>query len=143
MHYKHTLNNLVKIFKDFTDKHKFIKSFYFEDPNEVNSKSVKYPAVFGVINPLTITETAINMNFSIVFADIVTTNGKPQIEVLSDQITNACDLIVHLRKTHSISSMNITAKPFVEMMDDRLTGVTVDFTIQQVFNYDLSAIPFN
>ena len=148
-----TLNQLVRLFKTFSDDNLFLNDFGFGNTFDIGtSRQMLFPYMWVVPQPSTITnENKTNIpsyNFSIIFADRIndeknTTNSNGEnstngVEILSDMFQVAQDFVTYvstlLKAYGVILDDNITITPTMDATDDKVNGWVLDVVLKTKFS---------
>jgi hypothetical protein len=148
-----TLNQLVRLFKTFSDDNLFLNDFGFGNTFDIGtSRQMLFPYMWVVPQPSTITnENKTNIpsyNFSIIFADRIndeknTTNSNGEnstngVEILSDMFQVAQDFVTYvntlLKSYGVILDDNITITPTMDATDDKVNGWVLDVVLKTKFS---------
>ena len=95
---KRTLNQINELLEGIATAHQQINSYGIGDLYDlVANGAVTYPLMFTVINPGQIQGKQMSLNLSLLFMDLVHKDQHNELEVLSDQLQIATDVVAQLR----------------------------------------------
>lgn len=140
-----TLNNLNKAFNRIADAHQQINSYGFGDPLDMAvSGTIEYPMMWVIPKGVSAKQGEVAFSFTLLFMDLVHKDESNKIEVWSDQMQTALDVISEL--THpdwpwTFVLPEASSTPFEEKGDDEVAGYSVDLVIRSKFTRDRCAIP--
>jgi hypothetical protein len=126
-----SLNQIIQSFAMLANNHGMINSFGqgFED-EYIATTVTNYPLFWVSIMPSNIGSNTVQYNFRFVLMDLVDTDKKNSIDVLSDTLQILWDLIATIRDVYDLEVLiNSDATPFEEMKDDRVSGHYLDIGI--------------
>ncbi len=153
-----TYNQIQSLFRQFADKHAFIKSYdngNFSDIVEVDEKlnPELYPLMFVHDGVSTLGVNEVEFSFQFMFMDIVhkNTQGRRTLnDIKSDMHYTAVDFKAFLENIPDLDGRPLsivvndinTGNAFTERSEDNLTGWIFDISIRQQYNYNSCSIPF-
>jgi len=155
-----TYNQIIKLFRDFTDAHFILKSFgngeTWELVESANSTDINYPMMWVEDQANTLQKGEELYNFRIYFLNQVatlkertdTTLDETNInEVKSDLRQCATDLVSYFVQDTNYPELsldrNVTLTSFVDDFNDKLTGWYIDLRFKQAFSYNACYLPID
>lgn len=140
-----TLNNLIELLKKFAGDHRQLNDFGCGDISEMGaSKDQLYPLMWVVIGPCRYAGKEMNYNLEIIFADLIHGDKKNELEVWSDQLLIALDIMSQLHD-NQIYEFNTDDTAnfsfFTERFADLTAGVVLSMTIKDPKPLDRCVIP--
>jgi hypothetical protein len=140
-----TLNQILKELEVIAQSHKQIDTFAFGDFHEINtSGDIRYPLMWAFYDGVVINEGVQQVNFNLVFCDVVKQGEVNETEVLSDQLEIAKDVIAQLNDpmySWNFDANNINIQPFTERWTDSVSGYSVNITLELPYTSDRCVIP--
>lgn len=141
-----TLSELVKNLKDIQEAHPMIRAFGEGDIYDYvdNGGEIQYPVLWVVMKPCQYSTSAIRYRLVLLFADLLTEDKSNRLQIQSDQMLVALDVLAKLKLNTAYSfnpSTNASLEFFQERFDDFTAGVTVDLEITSPLPLNLCAIP--
>lgn len=140
-----TLNNLNKAFSRIADAHQQINSYGFGDPLDMAvSGTIDYPMLWVIPKDVGVRQGEVGFSFTFLFMDLVHKDESNKIEVWSDQMLTALDVLAELTNPDwpfVFVLPEATATPFEEKGDDEVAGYSVDLRIRSKYTRDRCAIP--
>ena len=131
-----TVNQLLKLIKDTSENHNQVNKFLFaKDWDFETEGQVKYPLVgVALVQPAQFITRVIEYDFTIWVADLVKKDRSNELEVLSDTIQIAVDIVSDLIQNNQDDEMEITQNisytPFTEKWDSEVSGWTFELKIR-------------
>lgn len=139
-----TLNQVLGQLKKFADDHQQINDFEQGPTDRFNVRETKYPAMWVTVNPSTYAANSLQYRFSFIFYDLIFDDYSNELEVQSDTLSIAMDLVAHLNNNLELD-FYIFGDPsinfFTERGTDLTAGVILDLTIKDPRPTDRCAIP--
>ncbi len=109
-----------------------------------NGGEIEYPVMWVVVKPSQYVGSTMKYNLAIVFADLLLEDKSNRLQVQSDELLVALDVISKLKMDLSYSfntSQNIAIEFFQERFDDFTAGVTINLEIVDPQPLDMCQIP--
>ena len=141
-----TLSNLIAKLKTIQQNHPMLKTFGEGDIYDYvdNGGEIEYPVLWVVMKPSTYSGNAIKYRMTLLFADLLTEDKSNRLQLQSDQLQVALDVIAKLKidtqYTFTITD-NVVIEMFQERFDDFTAGVTADIEINDPNPLDKCVIP--
>lgn len=140
-----TLNQVVQTIKEIAEAHEQINTVYFGNlPYFLSHGSDnKYPAMFYDLTGSNISGNTLTLNFSLYFMDRMLAEQTNELEVQSDQLSIAQDIIAQLKWNEfefDVQS-SISIQFFQEDTPDLLAGVKADVSLDLPFTADRCVVP--
>jgi hypothetical protein len=141
-----TLVELVAKLRAIQEDHPMIRTFGEGDIYDYvdNGGEIEYPVLWTVVRPSTYRGTMIQYNLVLLFADLLTEDKSNRLQIQSDQMLVALDVLGKLKLDTAYSfnpSTNATLEFFQERFDDFTAGVSIDIQIMSPLPLNLCAIP--
>lgn len=142
-----TLNQIKNILETIATNHKQINSFGFGDIWEYDIKKFTHPIMWRELKGASVDASVkrITINFSFWFMDLVNKDERNELDVLSDQLLIATDVISTLGLPEYdddfIISEQSNMENFTEKEDTEVSGWKVDVSFQIPFLQDTCNIP--
>lgn len=142
----YTINQIIKTFEDIASAHKQIADFGYGDIWEVGaSREINYPVMWVNVQPASSNGKELTYKFNLIFMDLVKKDESNELEVLSDQILIALDVLSTLdnpaNQDNFIMNRTSSFEPFTERFDDEVSGWSVSVEIRVPITYDRCQIP--
>lgn len=140
-----TLNQLVAAIQSLGDNHALIKKTFQGTIVDFLSTENLYPAMLFDVTGANINGSQISVDFEVFFMDRVAQDNSNEMEILSDQLQTAQDIIAQMRNQlneYDIAD-NVPMTFFVDDTGDVLGGVRCDITINLGYIADRCAVPTN
>lgn len=140
-----TLNQLVAAIQSLGDNHALIKKTFQGTIVDFLSTENLYPAMLFDVTGASITGSQISVDFEVFFMDRVAQDTSNEMDILSDQLQTAQDIIAQMRNQlneYEIAD-NVPITFFVDDTGDVLGGVRCDITINLGYIADRCAVPTN
>lgn len=147
-----SLNQLVKWFESFADRHYFLKDFGFGEPYDIGTtRQMEFPYMWVTLNDTSVIATGTNVksaipdySFSVFFMDKINiqenyldANGfqsDNSQQILSDTIQYVQDLITEIQQDWAqygvMISSDVTFNPVIDETQDKSTGISAQFTLR-------------
>jgi hypothetical protein len=141
-----TLSNLISKIKSLSENHPMIKTFGEGDIYDYvdNGGEIQYPVLWVVIQPSNYNRGNMNYNLLLLFADLLIEDKSNVLQVQSDELQVAIDLISKLKldSTYNFNvSDNVSIEFFEERFDDFTAGVTANIQVNAPLPLDYCQIP--
>jgi hypothetical protein len=145
---QYTLNQVKAKLEEIASRHQQINEFGFGDVWEFGAKkSYIFPVMFAVPQPAVVNDKIIDLNFNIIFMDLVNKGEGNETEVLSDMLQVALDVRAWLLNDDFADDFIVEAssslQPFTERFDEEVTGWVMALKIKIVDIKDRCAIPLD
>lgn len=143
---KRTLNQINELLEGIATAHQQINSYGIGDLYDlVANGAVTYPLMFTVINPGQIQGKQMSLNLSLLFMDLVHKDQHNELEVLSDQLQIATDVVAQLRaplyEDWFMVGDSVSFEDFTERFNDEVAGYKIDITLNLSEQFNLCALP--
>ena len=143
---KRTLNQINELLEGIATAHQQINSYGIGDLYDlVANGAVTYPLMFTVINPGQIQGKQMSLNLSLLFMDLVHKDQRNELEVLSDQLQIATDVVAQLRaplyEDWFLVNESVSFEDFTERFNDEVAGYKIDITLNLSEQFNLCALP--
>ena len=138
-----TLNQLIDSIQELGDKHNIIQKTFRGSILDFLSTENLYPGFCFDMTNASINGAELSVSFEFWFLDRVAQDQSNEMEVLSDQLQIAQDIIAQMRYPgweYEIAD-NIPITFFVEETGDVLAGVRCDVTVNLGYISDRCAVP--
>ncbi len=136
-----TLSNLIARLKTIQQSHPMLRTFGEGDIYDFvdNGGEIKYPVMWVVPQPSSYTNKTMKYRLLLVFADLLTEDKSNRLQLQSDQLLVALDVISKLRLDNDYTfsiDQNVSIEYFQERFDDFTAGVsaTIEITDPQPLN---------
>lgn len=109
-----------------------------------NGGEIKYPVMWVVMKPFNYNNKVLSYRATIVFADLLTEDKSNRLQLQSDQLQVALDVVAKLKldNTYNFNISDSSAiELFEERFDDFTAGVTADIEILDPNPLDKCSIP--
>jgi hypothetical protein len=141
-----TLSNLISKLRAIQVSHPMIRTFGEGDIYDYvdNGGEIEYPVMWVVVKPSTYNAMTMRYRLAIVFADLLAEDKSNRLQVQSDQLLVALDVVSKLKldETYNFNvNTNVAVEFFQERFDDFTAGVTIDFEIIDPQPLDLCQFP--
>jgi hypothetical protein len=139
-----TLNQTVALIKDLAQSHEQINSVYFGDIFEfLNQPDNTYPSMFFALNSASIDNKELTYNFSLFFFDRQIQNEIKEIDVISDRILVAEDILAMMQWPFFDWRIEpaVSIEIYSEIEVDYLSGVKMDVSIVYPYLSDRCLLP--
>lgn len=148
-----TLNQHIKIFRDFATAHSQINSFSNAKPemlvnteHGLANERLKYPILFVEIGGVTINENSLLRTYTCYVADRMSEGSVDEQQILSDTQQSCFDLFSYFKNAFpdfKVSLQRTTSMTdLVRAFDDTLAGWTIGITLSEAFQYDSCNVPY-
>lgn len=138
-----TLNQLVDHIQNLGEKHNQIKKTFWGNLVDFLALDNLYPALNYDLNGANITGAQLTVNFALFFMDRILPDQSNALDVLSDQVLIAQDIIAQLRYPGNDFEINDNVQMtfFVDDTGDSLAGVRCDISINLGYISDRCQVP--
>jgi hypothetical protein len=141
-----TLVELVQKLKAIQEAHPMIRTFGEGDIYDYvdNGGEIQYPVMWTVIRPIQFSTSNLRYRIVLLFADLLTEDKSNRLQIQSDQMLVALDVLAKLKLDNSYSFnaiSNATLELFQERFDDFTAGVSIEIEINSPVPLNLCAIP--
>jgi hypothetical protein len=141
-----TLVELVQKLKAIQEAHPMIRTFGEGDIYDYvdNGGEIQYPVMWTVIRPIQFSTSNLRYRIVLLFADLLTEDKSNRLQIQSDQMLVALDVLAKLKLDNSYSFnaiANATLELFQERFDDFTAGVSIEIEINSPVPLNLCAIP--
>lgn len=141
-----TLIELVQKLKAIQEAHPMIRTFGEGDIYDYvdNGGEIQYPVMWTVIRPIQFSTSNLRYRIVLLFADLLTEDKSNRLQIQSDQMLVALDVLSKLKLDNSYSFnaiSNATLELFQERFDDFTAGVSIEIEINSPVPLNLCAIP--
>jgi hypothetical protein len=109
-----------------------------------NGGEIQYPVLWVIVQPSTYTSGTMRYRLAMLFADLLTEDKQNRLQLQSDQLQVAIDIISKLKldQTYNFNtSTNVNIEFFQEKFDDFTAGVTATIEIIDPQPLDYCQIP--
>lgn len=109
-----------------------------------NGGEIQYPVMWTVIRPIQFSTSNLRYRIVLLFADLLTEDKSNRLQIQSDQMLVALDVLSKLKLDNSYSFnaiSNATLELFQERFDDFTAGVSIEIEINSPVPLNLCAIP--
>jgi hypothetical protein len=140
-----TLNQLVAAIQSLGDNHALIKYTFQGTIIDFLTTENLYPAMLFDVTGASINGSEQSINFELYFMDRVAQDLSNEMEILSDQLQTAQDIIAQMRNQlleYELAD-NVQITFFTDDTGDALGGVRCDITINLGYISDRCAVPVN
>lgn len=142
-----TLNQIISDFQTIAQNHKQINSFGYGDIWDIaTSGDINYPMMWVTLEDSQISGMYETLRFNFLFMDIVKGGRVNELEVLSDQLQIAKDVIIVLKDPNydwTFTADNVTLQDFTERFVDSVSGWTANIELKLPFTSDRCAVPYD
>lgn len=140
-----TLNQLVSAIQSLGEGHALIKRTFQGTIVDFLSTENLYPAMLFDVTSASINGSEQSINFEMYFMDRVAQDQSNEMEVLSDQLQTAQDIISQMRNQDNEYELadNVQITFFVDDTGDVLGGVRLDITINLGYISNRCVVPTN
>lgn len=141
-----TLNQIYSLLKKFADDHLQVNEFGRGPSDDILLKQDQlYPAMWAFMPSSTYSGNALNHRMTIIFFDLISDGKANEVEVQSDMLSVAVDLVAFLNNNPDVD-IYIEGDPsfeyFTENFTDLCAGVTLTITLKDPKPLDRCEIPF-
>lgn len=141
-----TLSEIVAKLKAIQEAHPMIRTFGEGDIYDYvdNGGEIQYPVLWTVVRPAQYSTSVIRYRLVLLFADLLTEDKSNRLQIQSDQMLVALDVLAKL-KLDTAYSFNTPPQAsiefFQERFDDFTAGVSIEIEISSPTPLNLCAIP--
>jgi hypothetical protein len=131
-----TYNNFITLLDGFTTNHLILKRFnrgIFSDIETFISDSTEFPVLWVRLNNISYNNPIKQWDFNILIFDLLKTDKVNELDVISDSVQIAEDLIKFLSTQTQIEYQIINTtriEPFTERFSDFVAGVNITITLE-------------
>lgn len=141
-----TLSNLIAKLKTIQQSHPMIKTFGEGDIYDYvdNGGEIEYPVMWVVVQPSSYQTGTMRYRLLLLFADLLTEDKSNRLQLQSDQLQVAIDIISKLKidTTYSFNiTQNVNMEFFQERFDDFTAGVSATIEIVDPLPLNLCEFP--
>ena len=141
-----SLNQINAILEGIATAHQQINSYGVGNVWDLAANEAPtYPLMFTVFNPGQINGNRLSLNISLLFMDLVHKDERNELEVLSDTLQMATDVVAQLRnpiyEDWFIVGDNVTFEDFTERFNDEVSGYKIDISLILSEQFNLCALP--
>lgn len=140
-----TLNQLVAAIQALGEGHALIKRTFQGTIVDFLSTENLYPAMLFDVTGAAINGSEQSINFEMYFMDRVAQDTSNEMEVLSDQLQTAQDIVAQMRNQNNEYELadNVQVTFFVDDTGDVLGGVRLDITVNLGYISNRCVVPVN
>lgn len=142
-----TYNNIINSFKEFSENHKQINTFFSGQDWNFQTQNNIYPAVLIIPDASSIEQGRFLYKFNIFVIDILKSDLSNQDEIYSDMAQIAGDIVSEFEDNEDSYGFtledNVTINPVYEQLDDFVGGWIMNISIQVPFNMSDCLLPLN
>jgi hypothetical protein len=129
-----TLSNLISKLKAIQVSHTMIRTFGEGDIYDYvdNGGEIEYPVMWTVVKPSTFSAGVMRYRLVLLFADLLTEDKSNNLQIQSDQLLVALDVLSKLKLDNTYSfntNQQANIDFFEERFDDFTAGVSIDIEI--------------
>jgi hypothetical protein len=141
-----TLVDLIKKIQDIQEAHPMIRTFGEGDIYDYvdNGGEIQYPVLWTVVKPSLYNGTTLRYRLVLLFADLLTEDKSNRLQIQSDQMMVALDVLSKLKLDQSYSfntAPQATMDLFQERFDDFTAGVSIEIEITSPMPLNFCQIP--
>lgn len=141
-----TLSNLIEKLKTIQEEHPMIRTFGEGDIYDYvdNGGEIVYPVFWTVVRQSQYSNMTMRYRLVLLFADLLTEDKSNRLQVQSDQLLVALDVLAKLKLDNSY---NFNTQPqaavefFQERFDDFTAGVSIEIEITSPMPLNLCQVP--
>lgn len=143
-----TLNQIVTNLEAIATNHRQVNTFGFGDIWEVaSSGDITYPLMWATLDGIDVStsEKKETYKFSLLFMDVVKGGEVNELEVLSDQLSIAKDVLAQLKHPSydwNFQNNNSSLEDFTERFVDSVSGWKMNISLELPFSSDRCAMPY-
>lgn len=141
-----TLSDLIGKLKIIQEEHPMINTFGEGDIYDFtdNGGEIDYPVLWTVVRPSQFSNMAMRYRLVLLFADLLTEDKSNRLQVQSDQMLVALDVLAKLKLDNDFN-FNTAAQAsiefFQERFDDFTAGCSIDIEINSPMPLNLCQVP--
>ena len=141
-----SLSNLISKLKTIQESHPMLKTFGEGDIYDYvdNGGEIEYPVMWVVVQPSNYTTGVLRYRLLLVFADLLTEDKANRLQLQSDQLEVALDVIAKLKLDNTYTfniPTNVSIDFFQERFDDFTAGVSASIEIVDPTPLNLCQFP--
>lgn len=141
-----TLVDLVQKLKTIQEEHPMIRTFGEGDIYDYvdNGGEIRYPVLWTVVKPSLYNGTTLRYDLVLLFADLLTEDKSNRLQIQSDQMLVALDVLAKLKLDNSYTfntAPQASIEFFQERFDDFTAGVSIDIQITSPMPLNFCQIP--
>jgi hypothetical protein len=141
-----TLVDLIKKIQVIQEQHPMIRTFGEGDIYDYvdNGGEIQYPVLWTVVKPSTYNGTTVRFRLVLVFADLLTEDKSNRLQIQSDQMLVALDVLSKLKLDNNYNfntAPQATMDFFQERFDDFTAGVSIEIEITSPMPLNFCQIP--
>jgi hypothetical protein len=141
-----TLSNLIEKLKAIQEEHPMIRTFGEGDIYDYtdNGGEIVYPVFWTVVRPSQYSNMTMRYRLVLLFADLLTEDKSNRLQVQSDQLLVALDVLAKLKLDNDY---NFNTQPqaavefFQERFDDFTAGVSIEIEVTSPMPLNLCQVP--
>jgi hypothetical protein len=125
-----TLKQISELFKLFVTNHPQLKSYYFDNIDNITTGTIIYPTLWCSAT----TSQIKSLSFDIYICDILAHDRSNLIDAMSQMNSIVYDFTKHLEDDVYINFTpnSFSLKPFEGMFDDNAVGFTLSITLDYI-----------
>jgi hypothetical protein len=141
-----TLVDLIKKIQVIQEQHPMIRTFGEGDIYDYvdNGGEIQYPVLWTVVKPSTYNGTTVRFRLVLVFADLLTEDKSNRLQIQSDQMLVALDVLSKLKLDNDYNfntAPQATMDFFQERFDDFTAGVSIEIEVTSPMPLNFCQIP--
>jgi hypothetical protein len=141
-----TLVDLIKKIQIIQEEHPMIRTFGEGDIYDYvdNGGEIQYPVLWTVVKPSIYNATTVRFRLVLVFADLLTEDKSNRLQIQSDQMLVALDVLSKLKLDNNYNfntAPQATMDFFQERFDDFTAGVSIEIEITSPMPLNFCQIP--
>ena len=142
---KPTYNNFVSAFREFSERHLQVRTFYSGRDFDFQPGQNSYPAIVLVPQPGGIAFGQVRLSFSVLSIDRAAEGHTNADEVLSDTLQTLADLTSFLRQNEEFEfftdETEVSVEPLLGELDDDVCGWAAEFSVLLPFVGNTCGLP--
>jgi hypothetical protein len=143
-----TLKQTKNQVQQLLQSHAMIRRVIYNTPQEwmFAEQQPEYPLACFWIGAGSLEQGFKNFNVTMWFLDIAGKEGIHELDVVSDQVEIANDIVALLRQSHLRSWQiddNIQLEIISDALEDYIAGVRLEVNIKTINRYDACSVPIN
>ena len=144
-----TLNQLKKELFEIAREHRQINEFFFGDfIDSISRDAVQYPLMVATIQPGSMGDQFVSMNFQLIICDKYNESNYSQIDEIHSDCLQICnDIRITLNQYRFEDFLDvegdISTDPFINRGHDLTAGWTMNVNVKVYDNDDFCSIPFD
>ena len=141
-----TLSNLIEKLKTIQEQHPMIRMFGEGDIYDYtdNGGEIVYPVFWTVVRPSQYSNMTMRYRLVLLFADLLTEDKSNRLQVQSDQLLVALDVLAKLKLDNSYdfnTQPQASVEFFQERFDDFTAGVSIEIEVTSPMPLNLCQVP--